>query len=100
MKEILLKTVTVLLTVTVLIPLLMLWQGLAVSILWDWYVTPFGIDSISVPLAAGLCLLLSLMRMRSNRKHDSNADRFEAIASHIIIPPVAVFMGWVIKTFA
>lgn len=100
MKEILTKTAIFLLTVGVLIPLLLLWQGFAVSILWDWYVTPFGIDGISVSLAAGLCLLLGLMRMRANRKHDSNADRFKAMAAHIILPPVAVFMGWIIKTFA
>lgn len=100
MKEILIKTAIFFLMVTVVIPLLFLWQGLAVSILWDWYVVPFGIPSVSVTLAAGLCLLLGVIRMRANRAHASNADRYEAMASHIILPPVAVFIGWVIKAFA
>ena len=98
MKEIVSKTALFLLTLFVLVPLLLLWQGWAMSTLWGWFVVPLGLPIISVAEAAGLCLVASVLRMR--RTGNSSSDRFEAIAGSIIFPLVSVVIGWIIKTFA
>jgi len=101
MKEIVLKTVTFLVLFCVITPLLLLWQGWSISTLWNWFVAPLGAPEIGIVTATGLALVVGALRMRKSKNRDeTNADRYEAIASLVIVPPAAVFMGWIIKTFA
>ena len=87
-------------TLVIAVPLLVLWQGLAVSTLWGWFLVPIGAPGLSVVAAAGVCLIASAMRMRHNKSADTSAERYEAIATAVIVPVVALAIGWIIKTFA
>lgn len=100
MKEIVIKTLIVLLMICVVIPALLMWQGWAVSTLWGWFVVPLGLPAIGIAAAAGLCLVASAIRMRKSKGTQTNSEKYEVFAGLILIPPISVLMGWIIKTFA
>ena len=83
-------------------PLLALWQGWAVSMLWNWFVAPMGVPAITILTGAGLTLVCGAIRARNTKStsDESQTDRFERLAAMVLIPAITVFIGWIIKTFA
>lgn len=87
----------------ILIPLLLIEQGWAVSTLWLWFITPLGLPAIGIATAIGICITISLIRMRQHRKDNDDEDadsKFERIAYNFVVPLVAVTLGWIVKLFA
>ena len=43
-------------------PFLILWRAFVMTLLWSWFFVPtFGVDELSMPVAFGISLLVSLM---------------------------------------
>jgi hypothetical protein len=61
--------VAVLLTIPIAIV-----RGVVLVALWDWFVTPLGVASISIPQAIGLALIVGFLiptQTRDDENHDS-----------------------------
>lgn len=79
-----------------LIPVL-LWYGWAASVLWGWFVAPtFGAPAISVSQAAGISLVIGLLRFKLSAAKDETKLSTKLIAL-LIGPPCSVGLGWVVK---
>lgn len=72
-------------------------DGLAISMLWNWYLVPtLGVKTLSIPVAIGLDLLLAcFLGMRGlvgATKEDSTWSR---IITRYTLPLIALATGWV-----
>jgi hypothetical protein len=72
-------------------------QGWVVSILWGWFMVPIGVPAISTPIAIGIVLTLSAMRMKRVKSPDE--EPWETLAFAAIAPLVALTLGWIVKQF-
>ena len=81
-------------------------NGLALWILWAWFVvtTFYGASTLSIPQAMGLSIMTHLV-LRESKFNDAKGDKtpMEVMAdlwSRLILRPVlAVGLGWVVKQF-
>ena len=79
------------------------WGGYVLSVLWGWFVSPLGVQSISALHAAGLqCLFLSFLGSRGT-KDTYGKYSFEilsaALVNPIIGPAFGLLVGWIIKSW-
>lgn len=81
---------------------LVVWWAYAVSVLWLWFVTPFGIQAISLAHAYGLTLVVSgLMSTRGlglGVKKEENSWIAE-ISVAVIAPAVLLLFGYIAVGF-
>ncbi|MGC3984817.1 MAG: hypothetical protein QM777_08865 [Pseudorhodoferax sp.] len=55
------------------------WSGLAVSVLWGWFVVPlFGLPALSIAQAYGIALLVGLLTHQES-KADKDEDGFAMV---------------------
>lgn len=76
-----------------------LWFAFAASILWGWFLVPLGLPAIGIAHMWGVTLTLSIIRPRPifTRKDDRSYD-WEATATTIIlVPPLSIGIGAIIK---
>lgn len=77
-----------------------LWFGWAASVLWGWFVTPvFGLPQITITQAAGISLILALLRAKLASPKDETSLSVKALVI-IVAPPLSVAMGWILKWLA
>lgn len=75
----------------------MLWQGWAAAILWGWFISPtFGVPAISISQAAGIMLVVGLLRFKISGPKDDITWPTKIVA-FVIGPPSAVCLGWIVK---
>jgi len=89
----------------ILIPLSVTLSGYTLSVLWDWFiVSAFSIESLSVPSAIGLALIMSYTTYQyseNETKDDTpQSERLgKAVFMAIIRPSIALLTGWVVTMF-
>jgi hypothetical protein len=76
-------------------------NGWAISVLWGWFIVPvFSVPSLTVPYAAGLSLVASMLSSSSTINSSETKGWTEVISSlvgRIIIAPIlTVLVGWVL----
>lgn len=82
---------------TLLLVPVMLWQGWAAAILWGWFIVPtFSVPAISISQAAGIMLVVGLLRFKMTGPKDEISWTTK-IVGFVIGPPIAVGLGWVVK---
>lgn len=86
-------------TLIVVLPLMTLWQGWAVSTVWNWFVAPLGVATISTAIGAGLSLVAMSMRPMLRKGPVTEKEKVEYWTKVALFPPMIVAVGWVIKTF-
>lgn len=83
-------------------PILWVWGGFVVSVLWGWYLVPFGIEQIGIAHAIGLGIAVSLLATRAPRKSDRD-DPWEILAEQVgnatLRPAAALLGGWIVHFF-
>ena len=72
-------------------------HGLAISIMWGWFVVPLGMPSLSIAHAFGLALLLRMVSTRMPKSDDR--DWRALIAASIAAPWLVVGVGWIVNAF-
>ena len=75
---------------------MMIYYGWAVSILWGWFVVPFGLPSLSIPWAIGLA---SVAKMIISSGKKTSPEGIEEWTAHLLSPLFVVGMCWVVKSF-
>lgn len=85
----------------VLIPLIAMFQGWVLTVLWGWFVVPtFRAPELSIAVAIGLTLIVDMFKgydIKTQEK-STNDKLVEAIAT-IIVPLVFLFLGWIVHLF-
>ncbi len=79
------------------------YSGYALSVLYDWFiVTGFGVDSISIPTAIGVSIIVSYMATNEDYKSndDDKSDVIARLAVKALLKPSAVLLvGWLVALF-
>lgn len=96
--------VLALLFIFVYLPLILIFNTWAVSILWGWYLTPY-LPVPSLPMLMGLLLTIRTIRGPNNTKLDKKeyiTDPTKAtgyLLQPFAISLFAVIVGWIISFF-
>jgi hypothetical protein len=85
------------------IALVVVLDGFVLSCLWAWFVVPyFGVQTLSVPFAIGLMLVVRKIWPRHEPMTTDNRTKKEkwvAALSPIVNPLWALLIGWVASMF-
>jgi len=94
------------LSVICITTLLIVIQGWVISTLWGWFIVPtFGLPELTIPIAMGIAMILSITNPRSAKiiksikEKKEKAEMIEEITVPLIRPFLVVFVGYIIKTF-
>jgi hypothetical protein len=72
-------------------------EGFILSIMWGWFVVPFGIQQISVPWAIGLCGIASIL---GNAQIPVDEDKKKKHALNVLLRPwLILLVGYIAKQF-
>ena len=84
-------------------PFLILWRAFVMTLLWSWFFVPtFGVDELSMPVAFGISLLVSLMTYQPPDTKDTRMAVEQvatAITIGVLLPALALLFGWVATLF-
>jgi hypothetical protein len=91
----------------IMIPLGIFMRGWALTMMWGWFVVPFGVMQISMPHALGLsgCIALFHGISTASTKNKSGEDDSPAVtvgkvfAMTLIVPLVIVGVGYIFHYF-
>ena len=75
-------------------------NGWVLSILWGWFIVPhFGLPALSIPVAIGIALVVSMLAPYVHNKYDEDNDKLAALSAVFIRPFIALLIGWVTLQF-
>lgn len=81
---------------------IMFLRGLAIKLLWLWFIVPFGVPAIGLAWAVGLGILVVFItgaaRVDTKRNRDEH-DMKKMVTFSITTPIVAILMGLVFSFF-
>lgn len=77
------------------------WSGLAVTVLWGWFIVPLGAVDIGLVHAYGLVLFVNAFTFSGKIKKQNDQDY--KLLAQMVIHPMAVCIllltGWIAKSF-
>ncbi len=78
-------------------PVLIIWKGFALNVLWGWFVTePFGVAQPGLLVCAGLAVLLTLFQHPAKAKIKNGktvATVSRSIGTGLLSPALALLFG-------
>lgn len=79
-------------------------NGYVLTILWTWFVVPFGISPINIPWAVGLCLILSLLTHQIPatdyaKEQQSIGTRIGTAVGDLCAPFIVLLFGYTVHHF-
>lgn len=75
-----------------------LWQAYVSTILWGWFVVPFGLPVLSMAWAVGLSCLLTAMKPNPyvpSKKDSGIGEAAFCLLCPILNPAVGLLIGWI-----
>lgn len=76
-----------------------IYEAYSLTLLWSWFVVPFGITDITVPWAIGLCCLISLLKGVSHLNNDENRNSWPLAAKSIVLVTLVLVIGAIAHKF-
>ncbi|MDE1970580.1 MAG: hypothetical protein KGI50_03320 [Patescibacteria group bacterium] len=77
--------------------LMILWQfvtaGVAVKLLWGWFITPFGLPALSVAHGVGIAILASFCTIQYIPRTDE--EQRKAFLFETLLPLLAIACGFI-----
>ncbi len=75
-----------------------IWGGIALKILWGWFMTPlFGLPELSTAAAIGVAIVVGFLTHQTPPGDD---DHWKRVLTHnFITPAIALFAGWIVKGY-
>ncbi len=94
------KLLVVLLALLLAVPLTF-WNAWGFSYLWLWFITPiFGVPVPMLWQLVGLFMTVTYVVHKREPDRDGDSTQFASkIATGIMLPPITVGFGWIIKTW-
>lgn len=98
-------TVSVVAVVIASIAWVALWFGLALSVLWGWFVAPlFGVADIGVAQAYGLVLVVRALHAKAPTQEEAKRSIDDQLVRIIMLPPfvtgLLLGVGWGVSIWA
>lgn len=78
-------------------PIATIWRGYVITLLWRWFLCPFGIKPISIAHAIGLSIIFT-MDVYQHRKMQKD-ELTEGKYLSFILPAMLLFFGWIAHLF-
>jgi len=73
-------------------------EGFVLAYLWEWFVVPLGLKSVSILHAIGICVLLDFVTYHYyDYKRSEDVGLASSLAYVLIRPAVAMLVGAVIR---
>ena len=91
------KTVAAILIIIGLLFIAIPYYGWAIATLWEWFVVPLGMPSLSWPHAYGLSVLIGFVTIIT--PHETKGETLRQLILFFLKPVAAVFFGWVARFF-
>jgi hypothetical protein len=90
--------------VLALLALSLIWRGYVLAVLWGWFAVPtFGLPELALAPAMGLSLVVSFLTYQidaTKKQEGSEMARFTKAAAHsLLMPALALGVGWVVHQF-
>lgn len=77
---------------------LTIYQGVIITSMWSWFIMPtFHVQDISIAMACGLSVFISLFRHSS--KKVSSEDAMASCVTALLTPSLLWFVAWVIHSY-
>lgn len=81
-------------------PLLLILNGFALKQLWLWFVvSTFGLPELSIPVALGLSLTITLLTNTPEGKKDDKAEWWEPLLQIAAKPVIYLTCGFLVHLF-
>lgn len=98
------QATTALILWVLLTPVVMIWRGYVLSILWAWFVVPFGLPPLGIAGAIGLSYVVSLMSgvayIDPLNDDDEPLERLlKAAGMAFFVPALGLLLGWIVAGF-
>ncbi len=77
-------------------------RGFVLSILWGWFVVPFGVPPIGIAWAIGLSLMVGMVaRDSAPKKTDDEPGKAVAkfLGLMLLLPLLTLGLGWIIHAW-
>ena len=71
-------------------------KALAVSVLWGWFLVPFGLPVIGKLHALGICMLYSAVHIRPYPTFPQGKNQVAEIIAPILAPLWCIGVGWIV----
>ena len=84
------------------IPLAIITKGIALQVLWGWFVVPLGIPDIGMAHALGIAGLVALATHQHGPEDNEGTSGERALRSFAFAfarPLVALLFGWIFQAF-
>ena len=81
-----------------MLPFGVAWRGYVLSVMWGWFVTPFGADPIGVAHAIGLSAALAMLT-KSGAKSDPDNSFGYILGMMVFYPLLVLGFGAIIHAF-
>lgn len=75
------------------------WNGCVLSLLWDWFLVPYGMRPISVTTAMGFSLIVRFLTMSHTSKSLEAVELAGVLGSALINTTVVLALGYVVSLF-
>ena len=72
-------------------------NGWALSILWLWFLVPFGLPVLSIPQAIGIAMVVNYLTYQYIKNNDK--DWGTALVAALARPFVALGIGYIVTLF-
>lgn len=73
------------------------WSGYVLTVLWGWFIVPFGLPALSISWAFGLILVVSLLRSPARKPRED--ETWHVLACYTLGPLFALLFGWIAHSF-
>lgn len=79
-------------------------RGWALTVLWGWFLVPYGLPTIGIATAIGISLIVGMftahLEQRQAKETKSGTDAVVTVAAHAFGAPLLVLaIGWIVKSF-
>ena len=79
---------------------LTLWQGFCIEKLWNWFLVPIGVHTITIAMAIGIvCLARCIMPIVGKDKKQTDAELIESILTVALMFAISFGIGYLAHLF-
>lgn len=71
-------------------------RGFALSYLWQWFITPFGLPELGIAHAIGISMIVGFLTYQHNGSEEANKG---VLAVTFLSPLMALFFGYIVHSF-
>lgn len=79
------------------LPLVCVARGVALSVLWGWFVAPLGVAAVGVTHATGLFLVVNVVAPGTSRPAETLAEKVGRLGAALLHPAILVGLGYLVR---